>query len=180
VFPTVSNSSPPVNQLLGVNDHRVAVGFYVNAAGNNRAYRLNTRTRHFRRVKVPGSTGVVAIGINNKGSIAGFFADSAGTHGFFRRHTGKLFILNVPGASMTQPFGVNKHGEVVGAYTTGSGSNPPSHGFTWTRQHGFTAVNDPHGVDSTVINGVSKQGILVGFYIDSKGNTDGMTAVPQP
>jgi hypothetical protein len=97
VFPAVSNSSPPVNQLLGVNDHRVAVGFYVKAAGNNRAYRLNTGTRHFRRVKVPGSTGVVATGINNKGSIAGFFADSAGTHGFFRRHTGKLFILNVPG-----------------------------------------------------------------------------------
>ena len=181
LFPTASNSSPPVNQLLGVNDHRVAVGFYVNAAGNNRAYRFNIRTRHFRRVKVPGSTGVVATGINNKGSIAGFFTDSGGnTHGFFRRFTGRLFILNVPGASMTQPFGVNKHGEVVGAYTVGSGSSAVSHGFTWTRQHGFTTVNDPHGKNTTVINGVSKQGILVGFYTDSAGNTDGMIAVPVP
>jgi hypothetical protein len=33
-FPTGNNASPPVDQLLGVNDHDVAVGFYVDSAGN--------------------------------------------------------------------------------------------------------------------------------------------------
>jgi probable HAF family extracellular repeat protein len=176
VFPTTSNSSPVVDQLLGVNDHRRAVGFYVNAAGNPRAYRFNIRTGNFHRVRIPGSTGVVATGINNKGSISGFFIDSGGnTHGFFLRHTGRLFILDAPGATMTDAFGVNKHGEVVGAWTSGS----ESHGFTWTRQGGFQTVDDPNGIGATVINGIDKQGVLVGFYTNSNGNTKGMIAAPQ-
>ncbi len=39
-FPTGNNASPQVDQLLGVNDHDVAVGFYTNAQGSNRGYRL--------------------------------------------------------------------------------------------------------------------------------------------
>ena len=37
-FPTANNASPPVNQLLGVNDENVAVGFYTDAKGNNHGY----------------------------------------------------------------------------------------------------------------------------------------------
>ena len=176
VFPTASQSSPPVNQLLGVNDHRRAVGFYVNAAGNNRAFRFNIRTGNFHRVRIPGSTGVIATGINNKGSISGLFTDSSGTHGFFLRHTGRLFILNAPGASATGAFGVNKHGEVVGAWTSGSAT----HGFTWTRQNGFSTVDDPNGIGTTTINGINKFGDLVGFYVNSSGNTKGMLAILAP
>lgn len=181
VFPTTDNSSPVVNQLLGINNHPTAVGFYVNAAGNNRAYKLNIKTGNFHRIRIPGSTGVVATGINYLGSISGFFADSSGTHGFFLRHTGQLFILNAPGATMTQAFGVNKHGEVVGAFTNSSGG---TEGFTWTRQNGFNTVNDPNGMDNgmdtTTVNGLNNAGVLVGFYTNSKGNTKGMIAVPQP
>ena len=176
VFPTTDNSTPAVDQLLGVNDHRRAVGFYVNAAGNNRAYRFNIKTGNFHRVRIHGATGVVATGINNKGSISGFFTDSGGnTHGFLLRRTGRLFILDAPGATMTLAFGVNKHGEVVGAWTSGS----ESHGFTWTRQGGFQTVDDPNGIGTTVINGIDKQGVLVGFYTNSNGNTKGMIAVPK-
>jgi hypothetical protein len=177
VFPTASQSSPPVNQLLGVNDRRRAVGFYENAANHLRAFRFNIRTGNFHRVRIPGATDVIATGINNKGSISGAFLDSTGVHGFFLRHTGRLFILNAPGATQTQAFGVNKHGEVVGAYMVGSAT----HGFTWTRQQGFAApVDDPHGIGTTTINGVNKQGVLVGFYVNSAGNTKGMIADPVP
>ena len=34
--------------------------------------------------------------------------------------------------------GLNIRDEVVGTYTVGSGSSAQMHGFTWTRQHGFT------------------------------------------
>lgn len=176
VFPTTDNSSPVVNQLLGVNDHPTAVGYYENAAEHLRAYRLNIRTGNFHRVRMPGATDVIATGINNKGSISGAFLNSTGVHGFFLRHTGTLFILNVPGASQTQAFGVNKHGEVVGAYMVGSAT----HGFTWTRQQGFNApVDDPNGIGTTTINGINKQGDLVGYYINSNGKTKGMIAAPQ-
>ena len=66
--------------------------------------------------------------------------------------------------------------EVVGVYTN---SDMSMHGFTWAPGHGFTTVDDPHGVGATTINGVNDQGQLVGFYTDAAGNTDGLLAQPQ-
>jgi hypothetical protein len=177
VFPTTDNSSPVVNQLLGINSHPTAVGFYQNAAGHFRAYKLNIRTGNFHRIRMPGATDVVATGINYLGSISGIFTDSSGiTHGFFLRHTGQLFILDAPGAAGTAALGVNKHGEVVGAWTNSGGA---TQGFTWTRQGGFNTVDDPNGMTNTTVNGINNAGVLVGFYVNSNGNTKGMIAAPQ-
>ena len=66
----------------------------------------------------------------------------------------------------------------MGTYTVGSGSSAVMHGFTWTAKHGFTPVDDPHGIGTTTINGVNDKGQLVGFYVDSAGNTDGLLATP--
>jgi hypothetical protein len=185
-FPTGNNASPPVDQLLGVNDHDVAVGFYTNAQGNNRGYEYNIGTRTFTRVLVPGAPSgeagpsLTAAAINNYGDVAGFYAKTSSlTDAFLRRHDGQFITLAVPGASMTQAFGVNDHDEVVGAYTVGTGSTATMHGFTWRPGHGFTTVDDPHGVGTTTINGVNDAGDLVGFYVDSAGHTDGMIALPR-
>jgi hypothetical protein len=37
-------------------------------------------------------------------------------------------------------------------------------------------ISDPNGVGSTVVNGVNNIGDIVGFYADSKVNTDGFVA----
>ena len=82
-FPTGDNASPQVDQLLGVNDRDVAVGFYTNAQGNNRGYTYNIRTRSFTRVLVPGAPAgeagpsLTATAINNAGDVAGFYAKSS-------------------------------------------------------------------------------------------------------
>ena len=73
---------------------------------------------------------------------------------------------------------MNGSDEVVGAYTDGSGNSASTHGFTWTPQGGFARVDDPQGPGATTINGVNDHGDLVGFYTDSKGNTDGFQATP--
>jgi hypothetical protein len=184
-FPTGNNASPQVDQLLGVNDHDIAVGFYTNAQGNNRGYTYNIRTHQFTRVLEPGAPSgeagpsLTAAAINNNGDVAGFYAKSSSvTDAFLLLHDGKFITLAVPGASMTQAFGVNDHDEVVGAYTTGSGNNAATHGFTWRPGYGFHTVDDPHGIGTTTINGVNDAGDLVGFYTDSAGNTDGMLAIP--
>ena len=187
-FPTGNNASPQVDQLLGVNDRDVAVGFYTNAQGNNRGYTYNIRTRSFTRVLVPGAPAGVDLGsspsltataINNLGDVAGFYArSSAQTDAFLQLRSGRFITLAVPGAAMTQAFGVNDRDEVVGAYTTGSGSNTATHGFTWRPGSGFRTVDDPHGQGTTTINGVNDAGDLVGFYTDAAGNTDGMLALP--
>jgi hypothetical protein len=85
-FPAADNTSPPVNQLLGVNDHDVAVGFYTDARGLDRGYRYDIATRTFTTVTVAGASSVVAPAINNSGSVAGFFSNSAdATEGFVLR-----------------------------------------------------------------------------------------------
>ncbi len=157
-FPTGDNASPQVDQLLGVNDHGIAVGFYTNGQGSNRGYEYNIRTRQFTRVLPPGFTSstslqspsLTATAINNHGDVTGFYnKTSSQVDAFLRLADGQFITLAVHGASMTQAFGVNDSDEVVGAYTVGTGNNAQTHGFTWTPGHGFSTVDDPHGIGAT-------------------------------
>jgi hypothetical protein len=178
-FPTGDNASPPVNHLLGVNNHDVAVGFYADAQGRDHGYQYDIATGRFSRVLVSGASSVTAAAINNFGAVAGYFTGPAdATEGFFLRHTGQLYVLRVPGATATEALGVNDSGEVVGAYQVGSGRGAVTHGFTWTRQGGFATVDDPDGPGATTISGVNNAGDLVGFYINRAGDTEGLMATP--
>jgi hypothetical protein len=181
-FPTDSPASPPVDQLLGVNDHNVAVGFYSDAAGETHAYTFDIRHNQFNQVTPNGIMNPTGAGINNNGDIAGFGTDNTGdasngnTVGFLLRRNGNVTVLSVPGATATQAFGINDRDEVVGVYTDAMSN---MHGFTWTPWGGFqTLVDDPSAVGSSTINGVNDQGQLVGFYNDAAGNTHGFLAKP--
>jgi hypothetical protein len=177
-FPTLDNASPPVDRLLGVNDHDVAVGFYTDRQGHHHGYRYDIATQRFTAVTVPGAVSVVAAAINNAGGVAGYFTSSNGvTSGFFTER-GRLVVLNGPRATLTRALGVNDAGEVVGDYRTGTGRGAVTHGITWTRQRGFTTVDDPRGVAATTINGVNSAGDLVGFFVDGAGHTEGLLATP--
>ena len=181
-FPTKSPANPPVDQLLGVNDSDVAVGFYTDANGNNHGYEYNIAANRYSSVTDPSlpGTSLTAAAINDEGNVAGFYTNSAGTtDGFLKTHHGQFIDLAAPGAASTMALGVNARNEVVGTYTVGSGSSAVMHGFTWTPQHGFSTVDDPHGAGTTTINGVNDFGQLVGFYVDGNGNTDGFLATPQ-
>ncbi|MGA3155587.1 MAG: hypothetical protein ACLP3Q_23580, partial [Streptosporangiaceae bacterium] len=168
-----------------VNDLNVAVGFYTNDQGNNRGYEYNIRTGQFSRVLEPGAPAglkgpsLTATAINNLGNVAGFYVASGGTTDAFLKTAHHFYTLAIPGASMTRAFGVSDLNEVAGAYTIGTGSSATSFGFTWKPGHGYKTVSDPHGIGSTVVNGVNDLGDLVGFYTDSAGNTDGMLALPR-
>ena len=179
-FPAKHDASPPVDQLLGVNDHDVAVGFYTDADGSNHGYEYDIARGGFSRVIDPNDPGasLTAAAINNHGDVAGFYAPGKTTYAFLKTAGGRFDRLAYPGASSTQALGVNDGDEVVGFYTTGSGNDAQTHGFTWTPQGGFRTVDDPMGAGATTINGVNGHGELVGFYTDAKGNTDGFTATP--
>ncbi len=180
-FPTKYNSSPPVNQLLGVNDRDVAVGFYVDTRGNSHGYEYSINGKTFTRVLDPADPGtsLTAAAINDRGDVAGFFVTGGGkTDAFLKTAGGRFTSLAYPGASATDAFGVNDSDEVVGSYTDGTGNSATTHGFTWTPQRGFAVVDDPNGRGTTTINGVNDHGDLVGFYTDAHGNTDGFMATP--
>jgi len=175
-FPTGDSASPVTDQLLGVNDGDIAVGFWVDGQGNNHGYEYNISTGRFSSVTDPQDQGasLQATAINDLGHIAG----NIGSDGFLLSH-GHLTELAVPGASATMALGVNTFDEVVGTYMVGSGSSAVMHGFTWQPGRGFTTIDDPHGIGTTTINGVNDFGQLVGFYVDANGNTDGFLAAPQ-
>ncbi len=178
-FPTGNPASPPVDQLLGVNDQDIAAGFYTDANGNNHGYEYNIRSGRFAAVTESGVTSLTAAAINDLDQVAGFYTNPAtgNTDGFLKANH-RFTDLAVPGASSTMALGLNSRDEVVGTYTVGSGSSAQMHGFTWTRQHGFRTIDDPHGMGTTTINGVNDFGQLVGFYVDATGNTDGFLASP--
>jgi hypothetical protein len=181
-FPAKHPASPPVDQLLGVNDAGLAVGFYTDSSGNNHGYLYDIPSHKYVSFSphIGGVTSVTATGINNEDSICGFFVNKSGTHGFLVRAAAPhLFVLNYPGATSTDPAGVNKFGVVVGFYTTGPSSSPLTFGFTWSRGHGFQKINYPGSANgTTVVNGINSAGDLVGFYNGKGGNTNGFIAKP--
>ena len=193
-FPTGNNASPVVDQLLGVNDQGLAVGFYTNKQGRNRGYEYNTQTQQFTRVFSPGFTtanalqspSLTATAINDFKDVVGFYTTANGvTVGFERTPGGTFTQLAYPGASSTMALGISGTGEVVGVYTVGNGNGAATHGFTWTppieqATARFASVSDPFGTNTTTINGVNVKGSLVGFYTDAAGNTHGFLATLLP
>ena len=81
-FPTGTPASPPVDQLLGVNDRDVAVGFYTDANGNNHGYEYNIGSSRFSTVTDPSLPGasLTAAAINDEGDVAGFYTNCRRHH----------------------------------------------------------------------------------------------------
>jgi hypothetical protein len=185
----VDPSTPPsapgvaiVNQLLGINDHNQAAGFYVDANGDSHGYVYNVANGTFTAINVTGATTVTATGINNSGVVSGFFtATNGNTLGFLENVNGTgLVTFEVPGSTNTMFLGLNNMGQEVGTYIDSMGV---MHGLLFTTAtQTVTNVDDPMGLGTTTINGLNDKGQLVGFYVDGNGNTDGLlvTSVPEP
>jgi hypothetical protein len=192
VFATVDNpattSTPPINQLLGLNDKNAAVGFYQDSAGNLHGYEVNLVNTSFTSITLPSSfnaVSVMAAGINNSGWIAGNYMDAAGnTHGFIDQN-GIFKSFDDPSGNGTNTsfFGLNNTGLVVGTFVDSNGNNGLVYNLltnTWQ------TVNDPNQsftaafqVSGTFINGINDKGDLVGFYSDGT-HVNGMLATPTP
>jgi uncharacterized membrane protein len=81
----------------------------------------------YTRFDFPGALGTNALDINNRGQIAGIYADAERKiHAFLREENGAYTTIDVPGASLTFPFGINNRGHVVGLYMD---ANQVRHGF---------------------------------------------------
>ena len=180
--PNTPTSAPGVmgqpqieNQLMGVNDFNIAVGFYNDASGNSHGYTYNINTKTFSADIIdPNAVSTVSAAINNLGKIAGFYTNSGGTvHGFLDNN-GHFTTVDAPGASETQLLGINDFGIAVGFDVV----NGVQHGIVFNSNTGKFTTLDPHGSSSTTLNGVNDLGQIVGFYTDSHGNTDGLLANP--
>ncbi len=114
-----------MDQLLGVNDTDVAVGFWTDANGNNHGYQVNINTGTFSPVTDPNAPGasLTAAAINNRGDIAGFYTSRHREHRRLPRGGRHVHRPVRARRVVHMALGVNDNDEVVGAYTAGSGSS---------------------------------------------------------
>ena len=188
-FTTVVNpnsgpiNTPQVNQLLAVNNHNVAAGFYIDDNGVTQGDTYDITNHSFTPLNIPGATAVTAAGINDAGEIVGFYTTVAGTTLGFLLNGNSLTSLQDPNAPLsTMLLGLNNTGLADGVYTDASGL---LHGFVYDiGANTFTTVDDPNGVGGTTLNGLNDLGQLTGFFVDANGNTNGLLAnpsrVPEP
>jgi hypothetical protein len=190
VFTNVNNPSTPVatpsfNQLLGVNNSNIAVGFYTDAAGTAHGYTYNITASTFTaNINDPnaGPMGTTAAAINNSGEIAGFYVDAAGVFHGFVDNGGAFTTIDPTGAQSTVLLGLNDNGLAVGDYVDAGGVQ---HGLLYNLANNkFLNEDDPSGVGATTINGINDANQLVGFYVNANDNTIGLlanpAAVPEP
>jgi probable HAF family extracellular repeat protein len=164
-------------QLLGVNDHEEAAGFWMDANGNSHGFTYDINKHSFAEVNIAGFASTTTTAINNKGDIAGFVVGAGGNDVGFVKEGNQIVWLNGPsGAVSVQALGINNERDVVGSYTDTAGA---THGFLYDQgKNTYTTIDDPNGIKGptamTVANGINDKGQVVGFYLDPNGNTDGM------
>lgn len=171
------NSSPSVDQVLGINESRLAVGFYLDANSAPHGFLYSMSAGQFAPVNIAGAVSDAATGIANDDMICGYFTNSAGkTLGFVKPKSGvSVTSFDVPGATVTQFLGVNDLGIAVGFYL---GADTFPHGVAYNLATGkVTYLDDPSGDMGTTLNGINNKGEIVGFYTDAASNTHGMLIV---
>jgi len=127
-------------------------------------------------VPIPGDAGssytTVPTGINDAGTVAGYFVDESGaTHGFVEQ-SGQYTTVDVPGAVSTTVFGLNNGAtpDLVGQFFDAKGAG---HGFV---RHGGQFIRfDAPSASNTRVNAINDHGQLVGAY-DSGGPQSGFEA----
>jgi hypothetical protein len=126
------------------------------------------------------------LGINNTGTIAGYFG--SGAAGFPNKGytlvspygQGNYTNENFPNSVQTQVTGLNNAGVTVGFWSNSNNGPPNDANFGFTDVGGtFTNVNNPStpatGTTFNQLLGVNSSDTAVGFYTDANGNNHGYT-----
>jgi hypothetical protein len=160
------NGVSNTGQVVGTTVDFGGVSTFVNFAGTAVTQtQLNT------------GAGQVAFGIDSAGDVV----SGNGANAFFLPKGGSLQNLATPGGAINA-FGVNDKGNIVGQFT--SGANTPGFILASSARDTFTAINQPTGIASDVINaqGINNDGLVVGFYLGNDGQVHGfrVNAPPSP
>ncbi len=100
----------------GINAADDTVGFFVNSQLDGTHGFLRDATGKISQIDYPGAPSTACTGINDAGTITGFYTDTAGVdHGFVREH-GHYRTVGLPYVA-----GINNHGAMVGSFVNSSG-----------------------------------------------------------
>jgi len=194
-----NQGDPNFNQLLGINDGGVIVGYF--GDGNiiaNNGYVLVPRNHYAADnfTNLPAgdvATQTQAIGINNRSTpdIVGFYTDGATgfTHGFLDSNGTQTAVDDPAGSvpNVTAPvqnlLGINDFGSAAGFWVDNNGHE---HGFIVAinganvAQSTFTEIppNLFPGAVATQASNITDEGLVCGFWTDGDGNNHGFFGRP--
>jgi hypothetical protein len=182
------------NQLLGINDKRLAVGYFGDGTVvPNNGYVLVPKNHYsldnFTQLPAGDSAAQTqAIGINSKSlpDIVGFYTDKATgfTHGFVESNGVQTTLDDPAGAppnvTATEQnlLAINDFGKAAGFWTDKDGH---LHGFVvqlnaqTPAASKFTEIppTDFNGAVATQASAITNEGNVCGFWTDAKGNNHG-------
>ncbi len=118
----------------------------------------------------------VALGINNRDTVVGFFRDARGRSHGFSLSQGIFQQIDVPGAAASSPEGVNESDTIVGVYFD---LDHTQHSYI-QRSDNFTTLDFPGAVGTTAVFQINDRGTMVGNYIDAQGLTHSFIADQLP
>jgi len=185
-FSTVDRGGTSFNQLLGINQNGTEIAGYssTNPAGNTlqEAFSLVTGTTNYTDInallvaKFGPNFNSQATGVNNSGTVVGFYQPTSATFTGFEDVGGLISSILVPGSVSTMALGINDLGEIVGDYTLADGNM-----FGFLDNGGVFTTIDPFGSTAVTANGINDKGKIVGFYVNAAGSTIGfLTPAPEP
>lgn len=130
-----------------------------------------THTYTYQLFSVANALQTNPVGLNNSGTVVGYYVDSSYNNHGFTYQNAKLTTFDVPKATSTKAVGINDRGEIVGNYTDASGT---THGFLRTAAGAYKTI-DPTGSLATGLDAISPTGVAVGVSIQSGGTTEVFT-----
>lgn len=122
-----------------------------------------------------GSIYTFAAGVNDSGTVAGYYQDSKGTtHGFLRMSDGTITTFDPKGSTLTEATGINANGDVAGWYRDGYGAY---YSFIRGTDGTITKFNPTKGNPPGMI-GLNEKGKVAGWYTMNDYQTAGFVGMP--
>jgi hypothetical protein len=179
--PNEGTGSDDVTEILGLNDKESAVGFYINASGNDVPVEINVPNTTFTDLHPPGAVNAEATGINGRANISGWETTSANvTEGFYLQ-ANIFYTFSYPASQATYAMSLNTQDQVVGYYTK---ADNLAHGFLLTgpskggAKQVWQTIDAPGAAGGTWVTGINYHDDICGYYVDSSGIQHGFVAVP--
>ncbi|WP_165074487.1 hypothetical protein [Paludisphaera rhizosphaerae] len=159
-----------VGTAYGINDQGDVVGNYVTSGGASNGFLYSGGG--YTSISYSLFTGTSVAGINNLGSMVGFYYLPFDSNpGGFRIDGGVINGLEIPDSRYTQALGVNNLGQIVGLF---EGTRGGRHGFI---VDGLTYKQIDVGADTT-LSGINDKGDMVGSYLGMDGFYHGFVYHP--
>ncbi len=174
-YQAITNPNDPTfDQLLGINDGGLVVGYYgsgADAAHPNRGFSLGRSygSPSFVSENYSGAAQTQVIAVTSNGNNGGFWVAANGDTNGFVDWNGVFTTVDDPLAAgkttTTQILGLNAAGVAVGFYNDAQGT---SHAFKYNlKTRTFTTLNPP-AADSAVATGINARDEISGYLMHGK------------